>query len=198
MFGGTLLKWWTSTITSSHFWEESNPWICFSRCHPLIGTLLQQIPSLPYLLLALLILFFSMLQFSLPWFFCGAFTAWTLKINHCPFKGPLGVSSQFVFLNFKNFEEFVQTIIIVLCSFILQLFKLETFFSVNQGEFIVDYINRVDKTNYLFLFWVFEHEDDYCQLVNANLQPMDGHFFLWIFRYHFWWNGTLSKIHVQA
>ncbi len=106
---------------------------------------------------------------------------WALKVSHSPSTGPLGIFCWFVLLNFKNFEKLVPTITNVLHYFILQLFKPKTFFNVGQGKCIINFINWVDETNYLLLFWVIEHEDDHCQLVNPNFQHVDGHFFYRIF-----------------
>jgi hypothetical protein len=131
MFGGVFLKWWMSKITPrtrSFFQEGSSSKTHLLTCHPLVDTLLNQILC-PYLLLVLSKKFL----FSTPSFvvFCWAQLAWTLKVSHSLFRDPLGVFCRFVLLNLKNFEELIPMIMNVLCGFILQFFKLETFLNTS-------------------------------------------------------------------
>ncbi len=157
-----------------HSQEGSSPRAYFKVCHPQVGTLSHQTPFRLSLLLVLSINKFK--KKFLLWFFCWAWLAWALKISHCPFKGPLGVFCWFVLLNLKNFEELILAIMNILCNFCFHVFKLETFINTGLGKFIVNFVNRVDKTNHLLRMWVLKHDDDHRELVSPNLQCMDGHF----------------------
>lgn len=46
------------------------------------------------------------------------------------------------------------------------------------GSILLKCVNQANETNYMFFYWVFEHDDNHYKLMNANLKFMDGHFFI--------------------
>ncbi len=175
MFGSAPLKWWMTTITPktrSFFQEGSSLKIHLLTCHPLVNTSCHS--TLPTINFVKIFSFFYALVFSLCGFFIGHGLLECSKLV-ITYSRILGVSCQFVLFNLKNFKELIAMITNVLRSFILWFFKSKTFLNTSPWKFIVNYINWANKTNYLFLFRILEHEDHH-KLVNPNLQCMDGHF----------------------
>lgn len=159
--------------TRSFFQEGRSPKIHLLTCHPLVDISCHS--TLPTTNFVKNFSFFYTLVFSFCGFFIGRNLLECSKLV-IAYSRILGISCQFVLFNLKNFKEFIVMITNVLPSFRVQFFKSKTFFNTNLGKFIVNSINWANKTNYLFLSRILEHEDHH-KLVNPNLHAWMGIFF---------------------